>query len=92
MVVIEAPFVEELSGMAIIKILDMKEHATNMIKLKFIRNKAILKITNNTHETVNFEWTEMIGSCRFEIIRVLQNKARSTSRTFRQTLSFQTSR
>ena len=61
MVVIEAPFVEELSGMAIVKILDMKEQATNMIKLKFTRNKAILKITNKTHKTVTFGWTEMIG-------------------------------
>ena len=61
MVVIEAPFVEELSEMAIVKILDMKEQATSMIKLKFIRNEADLKITNNTHETVTFEQTEMIG-------------------------------
>ena len=58
---IEAPFVEELSGMAIVKILDMKEQATNMIKLKFIRNKAVLKITNNTHETMTFGQTEMMG-------------------------------
>ena len=28
MVVVEAPFIEELSGMAIVKILDMKEQAT----------------------------------------------------------------
>ena len=61
MVVIEAPFVEELSGIIIIKILDMKEQVTNMIKWKFIRNKAVLKITNNSHETVTFGWTEMIG-------------------------------
>ena len=61
MVVVEAPFIEELSGMAIVKILDMKEQATNMIKLKFIRNKAVLKITNKTHETMTFGWTEMIG-------------------------------
>ena len=61
MVVIEAPFVEELSGMAIVKILDMKEQAMSMIKLKCIRNKAVLKITNKTHETVTFGWTEMIG-------------------------------
>ena len=61
MVVIEAPFIEELSGMAIAKILDMKEQATSMIRLKFIRNKAVLKITNKTHKTVTFGWTEMIG-------------------------------
>ena len=48
MVVIEAPFIEELSGMTIVKILNMKEQGTSMIKLKFIGNKATLKITNNT--------------------------------------------
>ena len=47
--------------MAIVKILDMKEQTTNMIKLKFIRNKAVLKITNKTDETVTFGRTEMIG-------------------------------
>ena len=87
-VVVEAPFIEELSGMAIVKILDMKEQTTNMIKLKFIRNKAVLKITNKTHETMTFGQTEMIGSCRLKIIRFLQNKARGTPRTFRQTLPF----
>ena len=61
MVVVEAPFIEELSGMDIVKILDMKEQATNMIKLKFIRNKVVLKITNKTHETMTFGQTEMIG-------------------------------
>ena len=35
MVMIEAPFIEELSGMAMVKILDMKEQTTNMIKLKW---------------------------------------------------------
>ena len=44
MVIIEAHFIEELSGMAMVKILDMKEQTTNTIKLKFIRNKAVLKI------------------------------------------------
>ena len=61
MVIVEAPFIEELSGMAIVKILDMKEQVTNMIKLKFIRKKVILKITNATHEIVTFRQTEMIG-------------------------------
>ena len=46
--------------MAMVKILDMKEQTTNMIKLKFFRNKAILKITNKTHETVTFGRTEMM--------------------------------
>ena len=62
MVVIEAHFIEELSGMAIVKILNMKEQVMSMIKLKFLRNKAVLKITNNTHKTVTFRQMEMIGA------------------------------
>ena len=54
MIAVEAPFIEELSGIAIVKILDMKEEATSLIKLKFIRNKAVLKITNKTHKIVTF--------------------------------------
>ena len=61
MVIVQAPFVEELSGMAIIKVLGMNKHITSMIKLKVIRNKATLKITNNTSETVTFNRTNMIG-------------------------------
>ena len=61
MVIIGAPFVEELSGMAMVKILDEKEQTTNMIKLKFIRNKAVLKVTNKTHESVTFGKTKMMG-------------------------------
>ena len=61
MVMVDAPFVEELSGMAMIKILDMKEQTTNMIKLKFIWNKAVLKIKNKTHKTITFSRTDMMG-------------------------------
>ena len=32
-----------------------------MIKLKFVRNKAVLKITNKIHETVTFGKIEMMG-------------------------------
>ena len=61
MVIVEAPFVEELSGIAILKVLDMNKHITSMIKPKFIRNKVTLKITNNTSETVTFDRNDMIG-------------------------------
>ena len=83
MVVVDAPFVEELSGMAMVKILDMKTQTTNMIKLKFIRNKAVLKVKNKTLETVTFEQNRYDGNCRFKIIRFLQNKTRGPSRTFK---------
>ena len=61
MVIMEAPFIEELSRMAMVKILDIKEQPTNMIKLKFFRNKAVLKVTNKTHESVTFVRTKMMG-------------------------------
>ena len=71
MVIVEAHFIEELLGMAMVNILDMKEQTTNMIKLKFIRNKAILKITNKTHEMVTFGRTEMMGIVDLKITRFL---------------------
>ena len=58
---IEAPFVEEISGMAIIKIIDQGQKTPMMLKLKFIRNKATLDITNNTRETLIFDKKTMIG-------------------------------
>ena len=61
MVMVEAPFIEELSGMAMVKILDMKVQTTNMIKLKFIWNKVILKITNKMCETITFDRMGMMG-------------------------------
>ena len=58
---IEAPFVEEISGMAIVKIIDQGQKTPMMLKLKFVRNKAMLDITNNTRETVIFDKRTTIG-------------------------------
>ena len=82
MVMVDAPFVEELSGMAMVKILDMKEQTTNMIKLKFIQNKVVLKIKNKTHETITFGKSDMMGVVDLRLLGFLQNKAGSPSRTF----------
>ena len=61
LIVLEVPFVEEISGMAITKMLDAKEQKTLTMKLKFIRNRAMSKVTNSTHETVTFVPKEMLG-------------------------------
>ena len=45
---IETPFLEEISGMAIIKIIDKGQRTLVMLKLKLIWNKATLDITNTT--------------------------------------------
>ena len=44
---IEAPLVDEISGLAIVKMLDNKEQCTVVQILKFIRNCASLDVTNN---------------------------------------------
>ena len=43
LIVVEVPFVEEISGMAITKLLHVKDQMTLTMKLKFIRNRAMLK-------------------------------------------------
>ena len=58
---IEAPFVEEILGMGIVKITDKGQKTPMMLKLKFIRNKATLDITNNTREILIFDRKTMIG-------------------------------
>ena len=61
LIILEAPFVEEISGMVITKMLDAKEQKTLTMKLKFIQNRAMFKVTNSTHETVTFDQKEMLG-------------------------------
>ena len=61
LITIEAPFVEEISGMAITKLLDTKSHVALTLKLKFIRNRATLKITNSTQEKVTFNPEDVVG-------------------------------
>ena len=61
MIPIESPFLEEISGMAIVKIVDKGQKMLMMLKLKFIRNKATLDITNNTRETIIFDKKMSIG-------------------------------
>ena len=58
---VKAPFIDEISGMAIIKILDGGTYTTLLIKLKFMCNKAILDITNKGKDTMIFKPEEMIG-------------------------------
>ena len=74
MVMVEAPFIEELSGMAMVKILDMKEQTTNMIKLKFIWNQVVLKVKNKTHKTITFGKTDMMGVVDLRLLGVYKIK------------------
>ena len=58
---IEALFVDEISGLAIVKMLDNKQQCTVVLKLKFIRNQGSLDIANNMQKTLIFETKQMLG-------------------------------
>ena len=58
---VAAPFVDEISGLAIVKILDEGTHSTLLIQLKFTCNEAIIDMVNNGSETMIFEPEEMLG-------------------------------
>ena len=60
LVKVKAPFIDEISGMAIIKILDGGTYSTLLIKLKFTCNKAILDIVNKGKDTMILKLEEMI--------------------------------
>ena len=47
--------------MAIVQIIDKGQKTPMMLKLKFIRNKAMLDITKNTREILIFDRKTMIG-------------------------------
>ena len=58
---VRAPFVDDISGLAIIKIIDGKTNSTLLIKLKFMQNKAVLDIKNAGKDTMILNPKEMIG-------------------------------
>ena len=61
LVKVKAPFVDKISGMAIIKILGGGTFSTLLIKLIFTCNKAVLDIVNREKETMIFRPEEMLG-------------------------------
>ena len=61
LIVLEAPFVDEITGMVITKMLDAKEQKTLTMKLKFMRNRTMFKVTNSTHKMVTFDPKECLA-------------------------------
>ena len=57
----KAPFIDEISAQAIIKILDRNTYSTMLLKVKLMCNAAILDIVNNGTETKIFKPEEMSG-------------------------------
>ena len=58
---IEVPFMDEISGHTIVKMIDNEGQCIMVLKLKFVRNCASLDVSNNTQETVIFDPNQMLG-------------------------------
>ena len=61
LVKVKAPFIDEISGLAIIKVIDGKTNSALLIKLKFMCNKAVLDMKNAGKDTMILNPKEMIG-------------------------------
>ena len=61
MIKVKTTFVDKISGIAIVKILDGGTHSTLLLKLKFAQNHAILDILNRGANTMIFKLEDMIG-------------------------------
>ena len=61
LVKVRAPFIDEISGLAIIKIIDGGTYSTLLLKLKFMHNKTVLDIKNAGKDTMILRLKEMIG-------------------------------
>ena len=58
---VKAPFIDEVSSLAIIRILAGSTYSTMLIKLKFTCSAAIVDTVNNGTETLIFKPEEMLG-------------------------------
>ena len=61
LVKVRAPFVDEIAGLVIIKIIDEGTYSTLLIKLKFACNKAVLDIKNAGKDIMILRPKEVIG-------------------------------
>ena len=66
---IEAPFIDKISGLAIVKMLEKIAHNTMMLKLKFVWNLTNLDVNNISLETVIFDPKEMLDIFDLRSIR-----------------------
>ena len=58
---VEAPFLDEISGLAIIKLLDKSTQGVIVIKVKFTQNLAILDMMNGSAEILILNLKEALG-------------------------------
>ena len=83
---VTTPFIDDISGLAIIKILDGSTLSTMLIKLKFTHNAATLNIVNNGTENIIFKPEHMIGIVDLRLLGYYKTKQRYITTKFKQGL------
>ena len=68
LVKIDVPFSDEISGLAIIKLLDKPTQSIIMLKVKFTRNAAILVVMNSSSEILILNPGEALGILDLRLI------------------------
>ena len=86
---VTAPFIDETSGLAIIKILDMSTYSTMLIKLKFTCNTAMLNIVN---KDTTFNPEGMIGIVDVRLLGYYKIKEGILQQNFSQCYRFERAR
>ena len=61
LVKIDTPFSDKISGLVIIKLLDKSTQSIMMLKVKFMRNAAILDVMNSSSEILILNPNEALG-------------------------------
>ena len=64
LVKVEVPFIDEISGLAIVKILENLIQNTMMLKLKFTQNLVMLNVMNSSSEIVIVNAKEVTENIR----------------------------
>ena len=79
------PFLDEISSLDIIKLLDKSTQSTIMLKVKFLQNMEMLDMTNSSSKTLILS-PKSTGNFRPEVFRLLQNLTGSVTAEFKQIL------
>ena len=58
---IEVPFLDKISGLAIVKLLDKSTQNVIVLKVKFMQNEAMLEMMNGSLDTLILSLKEALG-------------------------------
>ena len=89
LVKVEDPFSDEISGLAIIKLLDKSTQSVIMLKVKFTQNATMLDMMNSNSEILILDPNEAIGILDFRLLGYYKMKQGELQQTLRRFYEFE---